>query len=218
MSLNRSPRLWIYSSSGVLLAEVPFLHKHVVAMGWSDQEHLLIALEDGRVLAFDIHGKEITGFNAFGSDERLTILEAHFWGNGVAVMGSDHQIHVVEGLAHIDASFVPVTTRMATGLSRDRHATAMAIVPPMVSRASQLEVLIATSDNSVLIVDTTNSEDQLLQERISSPIVKMAVAPNGRFLACFTRDGILTVMSTAFTTKVLDFDTKSASKPLQIGA
>lgn len=109
--ISRSPRLWIYSSSGVLLAEVPFLYKQVVAMGWSDQEHLLIALEDGRILAFDIHGKQVAGFNIFGDTAQLTIMEAHFWGNGLAVMGSDHQIHVVEGLAHMDASFTPRTYR-----------------------------------------------------------------------------------------------------------
>src|SRR3546814_930895 len=85
------------------------------------------------------------------------------------------------------------SSRMTTGLTRDRQPTVMAIVPPILSRASCLEVLIATSDNSVLIVDDKNSEDQMLQERISSPIVKMSVAPQGRFLACFTRDGILTV-------------------------
>ena len=44
----------------------------------------------------------------------------------------------------------------------------------------------------------------------------MAVAPNGRFLSAYRRDGILTVLSTSFTTKVLDFDTKSMSVPLQI--
>ena len=45
----------------------------------------------------------------------------------------------------------------------------------------------------------------------------MAVAPNGRFLACFTASGILTVMSTSFTTKVLDFDTNTDSRPLSMG-
>ena len=44
----------------------------------------------------------------------------------------------------------------------------------------------------------------------------MAVAPNGRFLACHQRDGVLTVIKITFTTKVLDFDTKSTSRPLEI--
>ena len=44
----------------------------------------------------------------------------------------------------------------------------------------------------------------------------MSVAPNGRFLACHLKNGILTVISTTFTTKVLEFDTKSSSKPIEI--
>ena len=48
-------------------------------------------------------------------------------------------------------------------------------------------------------------------------MTRMAVAPNGRFLACFTASGILTVMSTSFTTKVLDFDTNTDSRPLSMG-
>lgn len=92
----------------------------------------------------------------------------------------------------------------------------MAIVPPLLSRSGLLEVMIGTIDNSVLVIDEHEVEDQLLQDRIGAPITKMAVAPNGRFLACYRRDGILTVMSATFTTKVLDFDTKSMTRPMEI--
>ena len=64
------------------------------------------------------------------------------------------------------------------------------------------QVMLGTSDNSVLVIDENEVEDQLLQDRIGAPITKMAVAPNGRFLACYRRDGVLTVMSATFTTKV----------------
>jgi hypothetical protein len=92
----------------------------------------------------------------------------------------------------------------------------MAIVPPLLSRSGLLEVMIGTIDNSVLVIDEHEVEDQLLQDRIGAPITKMAVAPNGRFLACYRRDGVLTVMSATFTTKVLDFDTKSMTRPMEI--
>lgn len=69
-----------------------------------------------------------------------------------------------------------------------------------------MKVLIGTSDNSVLVLHEAEVdniiEDQLLQQKIAAPIDKIAVAPNGRFLACYRSDGILTVMSAAFTTKV----------------
>lgn len=80
------------------------------------------------------------------------------------------------------------------------------------------EVFLSTSDNSVIVVNTANCEitDVDCRARISAPIVDMTFAPNGRFLACFTESSMLTVISTSFETKVLDFDTSegSSSPPL----
>lgn len=105
---------------------------------------------------------------------------------------------------------------LATGLTPEKPYTSIAIVPPLQSRNGYLEVMLGTSDCSVLVIDENGKEDQMLMDRINSPITKMSVAPNGRFLACYRKDGLLTVMSSTFTTKVLDFDTKSLSKPMDI--
>lgn len=65
---------------------------------------------------------------------------------------------------------------------------------------------------------TTEIKDLDCRARISAPIVDMSFAPNGRFLACFTESSILTVISTTFETKVLDFDTSEGSSqpPLEM--
>lgn len=80
------------------------------------------------------------------------------------------------------------------------------------------EIFLSTTDHSVLVVNTATCEitDVDCRARISAPIVDMTFAPNGRFLACFTESSMLTVISTSFETKVLDFDTSegSASPPL----
>lgn len=75
------------------------------------------------------------------------------------------------------------------------------------------EVFLSTSDNSVIVINTVTAEitDVDCRARISSPIVDMTFAPNGRFLACFTESSMLTVISTSFETKVLDFDTSEGS-------
>ena len=44
----------------------------------------------------------------------------------------------------------------------------------------------------------------------------MSIAPNGRFMACFLSNGVLTVMTTNFSKKILDFDTNSTRKPAQM--
>lgn len=58
---------------------------------------------------------------------------------------------------------------------------------------------------------TTEIKDLDCRARIATPIVEMSFAPNGRFLACFTESSMLTVISTTFETKVLDFDTSEGS-------
>lgn len=63
-------------------------------------------------------------------------------------------------------------------------------------------------------MDENGVEDGLLKEPLPEPMVKMAVAPNGRFLACFSRDGMLAVMSSNFATKVRKFDRFSAEHPV----
>ena len=125
-------------------------------------------------------------------------------------------LYWLQGLASNDSSSGIRKYKLRTPLSPERPYTAMAIIPPLLSRSGLLEVMLGTADNSVVVVDENEAEDQLLQDRIGSPITKMTVAPNGRFLACYRKDGILTVMSSTFTTKVLDFDTKSMSRPMDI--
>uniref|UniRef100_A0A7S2RT75 Vacuolar protein sorting-associated protein 16 homolog n=1 Tax=Mucochytrium quahogii TaxID=96639 RepID=A0A7S2RT75_9STRA len=49
-----------------------------------------------------------------------------------------------------------------------------------------------------------------------SPVVKMAISPNGRFVACFNERGWLTVMNIDFSNTVLEFDTRSGVEPLQM--
>lgn len=89
----------------------------------------------------------------------------------------------------------------------------VAVLPRFHTTSRHPEVFLSTSDNSVVVVNTVSGDmtDVDCRARISSPIVAMTFAPNGRFLACFTQASILTVISTSFETKVLDFDTSEGS-------
>lgn len=82
------------------------------------------------------------------------------------------------------------------------------MLPRIRTASRHPEVFLSTTDNSVVVVNTATTEmkDLDCRARISSPIVEMCFAPNGRFLACFTESSMLTVISTTFETKVLDFD------------
>ena len=96
----------------------------------------------------------------------------------------------------------------------------IAVLPRTRTAFRHPEVFLSTSDNSVVVVNvaTTEIKDLDCRARISSPIVDMTFAPNGRFLACFTESSMLTVISSSFETKVLDFDTSEGSSlpPLEM--
>jgi hypothetical protein len=122
---------------------------------------------------------------------------------------------------------VPPHYALVTPLPTAAHASAnfmsyltIAVLPRARTVSRHPEVFLSTSDNSVIVVDaaTTDITDVDCRSRISSPIVDMCFAPNGRFLACFTEQSMLTVISASFETKVLDFDTSegSSSPPLDM--
>lgn len=151
-----------------------------------------------------MHGSFLSDFSLLDSNSAGQILECHFWGNGVAAMISDFTIKVAEGLSSND-SFPRIYT-LNTGLGIDRTYTSMALIPPLLSRSGLLEVLVGTSDHSVLVIhesgNETEIEDQLIHHKVGAPITKISLGPDGRYLACYRKDGVLTVMTSSFTTKV----------------
>lgn len=98
--------------------------------------------------------------------------------------------------------------------------SAIAVLSRTKTASRHPEVFLATNDNSVVVVDAASAEmkDLDCRAQISSPIVEMTFAPNGRFLACFSESSMLTVIDSTFQTKVLDFDTSEGSTqpPLEI--
>ena len=62
------------------------------------------------------------------------------------------------------------------------------------------------------------NRNSIVKDKVNAPVLKMAVAPNGRFVACFTSDGFLTVFNATFKKRVLEFDTKAGVEPLELFA
>jgi hypothetical protein len=100
----------------------------------------------------------------------------------------------------------PRVYTLRADLGPERSYTSMAIIAPKFTRTNLLEVLLATSDCSLLVLYEAEPknvcEDQELSSSISSPIVKMTVAPNGSLLACYCISGVLSVVSSSFVKKV----------------
>mmetsp|Transcript_25905 Transcript_25905/g.51954 ORF Transcript_25905/g.51954 Transcript_25905/m.51954 type:complete len:1193 (-) Transcript_25905:1429-5007(-) len=124
------------------------------------------------------------------------------------------------------AIVTPLPTSM---FARSKHLSfgCIAVLPRQYSPSGRPELFLSTSDGSVVVAEANPSTspnngltDVDCRSRIndgggmgssSAPIISMAFAPNGRFLACFTSNSILTVVSTTFESKVLEFSTSSGS-------
>lgn len=166
-------------------------------------------------MIFDVFGRLMKNTILIDASVTTRIIECRFWGDGLVAIASDYRLHVIDGLASRDFPTLRVYP-MLTNLSSQRPYTAIEIIPPLLSRSGLLEVLLGTVDGSIIVVDEREAQDQLLQELLGSTVTKIAVAPNGRFLACYRQDGWMTVTSASFDKRILDFDTQSMARPLQI--
>jgi len=122
------------------------------------------------------------------------------------------------------AIVTPLPTAM---FARAKHLSfgCIAVLPRQYSPSRRPELFLSTSDGSVVVSELQPSlspnnglTDVDCRSKIGSsgsigiaPIVSMSFAPNGRFLACFTSNSVLTVVSTTFESIVLEFDTSSGS-------
>ena len=149
-------------------------------------------------------------------------------GTGIGENESDSHSHShsysKDGVHPIMDEHTSTYYALVTPLATATHAkanyvsyTSIAVLPRIHTPMRHPEVFLGTTSNSVIICDASargGIVDVNCQERIRSPIVQMKFAPNGRFLACFTEGSIMTVISTNFETKVLDFDTSDGSSDL----
>jgi vacuolar protein sorting-associated protein 16 len=125
------------------------------------------------------------------------------------------------GISDSMPPFCALVTHLPTATNDSFFSfSAIAVLPRTKTASRHPEVFLSTDDNSVMVVNAATGEmkDLDCRARISSPIVEMTFAPNGRFLACFSESSMLTVIDSTFQTKVLDFDTSEGSThpPLEI--
>lgn len=206
--------MFIYSSSGELLATIPERHNRLLCMGWTEKENLLLVFEAGTAFVHDVLGNLVQTFLLLAPTpcQNKDVVEICSLGSTVAALTSHASLHVCEDIDGVS----PEVYTLSTGLPIAAPATSLVILRPCFTASGLVEVLIGTADSSIFVVDINGPDDQRLQDCIQAPVISMALAPNGRFLACFTAQGTLSVVSTSFTTKVLDFDTSNPSKPLEM--
>ncbi|KAJ9265943.1 hypothetical protein DTO027B5_3998 [Paecilomyces variotii] len=191
----------IYSCSGKIISKINWEYGSIRGLGWSDDEDLLVVTEDGTVRRyFGLHG-DFYPFSLGNGAEEYGVRECRFWSSGFVALLSNNQLVAVSQYNE------PRPKLLAT--CPEGEVLSWSLIPPAYTLSRSVEVLLAV-DKTVYMVDATEAEDRMLQ---NGPFKHVSVSPTGRFVALFTGEGKLWVVSSDFQEKFSEYDSKAKTPP-----
>ncbi|KAL9422952.1 hypothetical protein AB3S75_035103 [Citrus x aurantiifolia] len=199
-------KLRIFNSAGVLISETVWKNPggRLIGMSWSENQTLICVVQDGTVYRYNIHAELIEPNASMGKEcFEENVVECVFWGNGVVCVTEANRYFCMA-----DFATMKVCELARPEVEEPPHC--VAVIEPKYTMTGSVEVLIGT-DAGILMLDEDGV--QKVDDTLSQ---KMAVSPNGNFVACFTHDGRLVVNNTNFSSPVIDESCESALPPEQI--
>ena len=191
----------IYSCAGKLIRQIKWDKGSVIAVGWSEEERLLVVTGDGTVRSYaDLHG-DFTPFSlGYGADDH-GVIACKFWSTGfVALLGNNNLVAVTRYEE-------PRPQILASSPSED--VISWTVLPPEHTSSRSVEVLLAVG-RTVFVVDAAECEDRGLE---AGPFRHTSVSPNGKFIALYTDDGKVWVISSDFQNRLSEYDSKVKTPP-----
>ncbi|KAJ5397386.1 hypothetical protein N7509_005499 [Penicillium cosmopolitanum] len=191
----------IYSCSGKLINQINWDQTTIRGLGWSDKEELLVVAEDGTVRRYFGLDGEFTSFSLGNGAEEYGVRSCQFWASGLVALLSNNQL--------ISVSKYDEPRPRLLAACPEGEVSSWALTPPAHTLSRSVEVLLAV-DKTVYLVDSNEAEDKILQD---GPFKHISVSPSGRFVALFTGEGKLWVVSVDFQNKLCEYDSKSRVVP-----
>ncbi|KAJ6102811.1 Vps16 N-terminal [Penicillium sp. IBT 16267x] len=194
----------VYSCSGKQINRINWEQATIRGIGWSDKEELLVVAEDGTVRRYFGLDGDFTSFSLGNGAEEYGVRDCQFWSSGlVALLSNNHLIAV----SKYDEPRPKLLAPCPEG-----EVSSWALIPPAHTLSRSVEVLLAV-DKTVYLVDSTEAEDKILQD---GPFKHVSISPTGRFVALFTAEGKLWVVSNDFQNKLSEYDSKSRVPPSNV--
>ena len=192
----------IYSCAGKLIRQISWDNKGSrVAVGWSEDERLLVVSDDGTVRSYaDLQG-DFSPFSLGHGAEEHGVVACKFWNTGFVALLGDNSLVAVSRYEEVRPQ--------ALASAPSGNVISWTVVPPEHTSSRSVEVLLAL-EQSVYVVDAAECEDRGLQ---AGPFRHIAVSPNGRFIALYTDDGKVWVISSDFQDRHSEYDTKVRTPP-----
>ncbi|GFQ05879.1 protein vacuoleless1 [Phtheirospermum japonicum] len=200
-------KLRIFTSSGRLIAETVWRNPggRLIGLSWTDDLTLVCVTQDGTVYSYNIHAELVSTFSLGRECFENSVVDCVFWGNGVVCINEAFEIFAVPDFK------VPKTVKLADcNLEELPHC--MAVIEPQYTKSGDVEVLLGVGDHVLLV------EEDGVQPLAGGvgPLQKMVVSRKGEFVASFTHDGRLLVMSTDFSDVIIEYACESALPPDQL--
>ncbi|KAH7067611.1 Vps16, N-terminal region-domain-containing protein [Paraphoma chrysanthemicola] len=191
----------IYSCAGKLIRSINWDKGTIRGLGWSDDEKLLVVTDDGTVRCYyDLQGDFVPFSLGHGADT-LGVVACRFYGTGfVALLGNNHLVSV--------ASYTEPRPKLLA-VPPTETVVSWAIVPPAYSLSRSVEVILAIG-STLYVVDATDAEDRNFD---AGPFRHISVSPRAEFLAFYTDDGKVWVVSGDWSEKLSEYDSKVKTVP-----
>lgn len=173
----------------------------IKGLGWSEDEKLLVVTADGTVRCYRDLQADFAPFTlGHGADEH-GVQACRFWSSGfVALLGNNHLVSVTR----YDE---PRPQLLAIPPAGDVMSWSM--IPPEYTSSRSVEVVLAIGQ-TIYVVDAAEAEDRQLQ---NGPFRHIGISPNGKFIALYTDDGKVWVISSDFQDRYSEYESRVKTPP-----
>ena len=129
------------------------------------------------------------------------MVSCKFWGSGFVALLENNQLITI---SRYDEPRPKLLASVPPG-----EITSWAFIPPTHTLSQSVEALLSM-DETIYVVDATDCEDRQLQR---GPFKHIQASPNGKFVALYTGDGKVWVVSSDFQNKLSEYDSGARTVP-----
>lgn len=133
--------------------------------------------------------------------EEHGVKSCRFWSDGFVALLNNNQFIAVSRYDEPRPKLLASTP--------EGEISSWSLIPPNYTLSRSVEVLLAV-DQTICVVDATDAEDRMLQ---NGPFKHVSVSPNGRFVALYTCDGKVWVISSDFQNKLSEYHSGARTPP-----
>lgn len=157
--------------------------------------------DDGTIRSYADLEDTFDPFSLGQAAEDHGVRACKFWSNGlVALLGDNSLVAVTK---YDD----PRPQKLASAPLGE--VASWTVIPPEYTSSRSVEVLLAI-EQTVFVVDAAECEDRALQ---AGPFRHIAVSPNGKFIALYTDDGKVWVITSDFQERRSEYESKVKTIP-----